>query len=50
MQQVEAAARSVGQEIEFLTASSEAELESVFAVLPRRGVGALLVMVWQQYH
>ena len=44
MQQVEAAARSVGQEIEFLTASSEAELESVFAVLPRRGVGALLVM------
>ena len=44
MQQVEGAARSVGQEIEFLTASSEAELETVFAALPRRGVGALLVM------
>jgi putative ABC transport system substrate-binding protein len=40
---VEAAAQSQGVELHILNASSEAELDSVFAQLPRLGAGAMVV-------
>ncbi|MGA6978752.1 MAG: ABC transporter substrate-binding protein [Pseudolabrys sp.] len=41
---VAAVARTLGQQIQILNASNDQELESTFAVMKQRGVGALLVM------
>ena len=43
-QQVEAAARAVGQQIKMLGASSDPEIDTAFATLVQRGDDALLVM------
>jgi putative ABC transport system substrate-binding protein len=44
MRKVEAAARAVGQQIAIVKAGSERDLDDAFAMLVRRGAGALLVM------